>query len=705
MALWKWASKGFTPRDGFRVVPSPRASTRREVADTLDLQRVLELPRRVPQERDAIAWARVLTEELRAPGSRETLRPWQAFALAMIAECEGGFIVLPVGFGKTLIMWLACILLGAERPLVIVPGQALVEKTLDDFASYRGQWKTPSPPPRVITKESLQVESGADFLDEYAPDLVLIDEGDEMANAKRGAPRRLDRYRVANPLVFDDAGVRTAGARYVTLTGTPARDSLMQLWHLLCWCLLERAPVPLDYNEARTWASATDLKGGEGRAHWGALEQLRDVAIDGPGLDGIRAALQRRISETPGVLIIDGDSCDQPLFIDVRCAREDPVIDAHYEAFLKTQTSPGDIPVADMLSRFRLDSQLGSGYYSVQFDPAKRDAVHAYMRTGVTATFSELELDMLACAIAGQPERLIMVDTAAEWEISPAAVRGLSVEEIAAGIRRQPFAVTARAMSEARAVLGSVPAVSDAVFAQCYELCRPPIMWRVARRQFSEFVRGVIERSGDLDTEAQVCGRYPHNELVLAWREWKTFFKPESVVLWLSASAVASCVDWLNESDEQGIIWCGGVEFAHALAAATGLPYFGAQGIDVRSGRTLHRADRTRSMIVSWNANKKGFNLQPWARQLVAQPPPSAKWIEQIIGRSHRSLQEKPVRVTLLATSGGILDGFEATIAEALHGKISFGPTQKILRATVTRATLRSTPTNEFRWASRNTEE
>jgi hypothetical protein len=215
-------------------------------------------------------------------------------------------------------------------------------------------------------------------------------------------------------------------------------------------------------------------------------------------------------------------------------------------------------------------------------------------------------------------------------------------------------------------------------------------------------VRDVIDGSDELDTEAQVYRRHPHNELVLAWLDWKARFEPESIVLWLSASAVQSCVDWLGESPDPGIVWCGGVEFAHALAAATNLPYYGAQGVDKRSGRTLHRADPTRSMIVSWNANKKGFNLQPWARQLVAQPPPSAKWIEQIIGRSHRSLQDKPVRVTLLATSGGILDGFEATLAEAAFGKDMFGPTQKVLRATITRATLRSTATNEYRWATRS---
>lgn len=679
-------------------------STRREVADTIQLARVISLPRRKPAETDAIAWARVLTEELRAPGSSERLRPWQAYALAMIAQCLGGFIVLPVGFGKTLIMWLACILLGAKRPLVVVPGKALVEKTLDDFASYRGQWRTPSPPPRVITKESLQVESGADFLDEYAPDLILIDEGDEMANPKRGAPKRLDRYRVANPLVTDDEGNRVDGAMYVVLTGTPARDSLMNVWHLLCWCLEDRAPVPLDYHEARVWASAVDLKGGEGRAHWGALEQLWDEALDGPlCLDGIRRALQRRIAETPGVLIIDGDSCDQPLHINFRFAREDPAIDAHYQQFLEKCTSPGDIPIADSLSRFRLDSQLGSGYYSVQFDPLKRDLVYAYLRTGTTAGFDDLELDLLACALRGAPERLIVVDTKLEWEINRSAVRGLTVEQIAAGVRRQPFTVTPRLMSEAKAVLGATAPVSDAVYVQCYELCRPPIMWRVARRNCAAFVRDVTATSSELDTEAQVYRAYSTHELVVAWLEWKARFEPESIVLWLSASAVQSCVDWLAEQTGPAIVWCGGVEFAHALAAATGLPYYGAEGVDKRTGRTLHRADPTRSMIVSWNANKKGFNLQPWADMLLAQPPPSAKWIEQIMGRAHRSLQDRRVRVTFLVTSGGTLDNFEATIAEARHGKTSFGPTQKVLRADVADVIEpRSTPTNAYRWTTRN---
>ena len=558
--------------------------SRPAVLHTVDFDRVNALPRRRLTQADAEEAAAVLVDELRQPGATCTLRAWQGAALAEVAQNGGGWLALPVGFGKTLIAFCLARLLGAERPLLIVSG-SLEDKTWADFAALEAEGWLPGPAPyRIVTWQWLYQDENQNFLREYRPDLICIDESDDLANAESATAARVDRYRVEN---FDCV--------FVAMTGTPSRNSIMAYWHILCWCLLDGAPVPLKHGEAKMWAMALDEKGRDPsrRPHPGPLGANRVQAM---------AWFRKRLIETPGVLIVDGDSCDQPLHIRTRLAREDPILDEAFAQFLMTFENPGGIPVSDPLSRWLLDAQLGLGLYTF-YDPP------------------------------------------------------------------------------------------------------PPADWRDTRRMIAKFVRETIARSRrgshPLDTEGQVLRRYHDHPLVEQWREIKGTFEPNTVAKWITTSAIESCLDWLAESPEPGIIWCGSVDFGRALEKATGLPYFGAKG-RTDDGLRLHQAPPG-NIICSWQANKKGFNLQAWPRQLLTMPPQSAKWLEQIFGRSHRAGQKKPVHIELLMTSGGSIDAFKAAIAEAQFAKGTVSLTQKILRAKVDFAIPRLTPSNKYRWATRST--
>lgn len=553
---------------------------RSEVRYTQDFERVNSLPRRLLSRVDAEAFADAISEWLAVPGSGARLFPWQAYAMVEAAEQRGAWLALPVGAGKTLISYLLPILVGAKRPLLLIPA-ALRDKTSADFASYRGQWRQPMPEPRRMSFTELAPESGAMLLESFAPDLIIIDEADDLANRKSSAVRRIDRYVCAH----DDVIV-------VAMTGTPSRKSIMGYWHLLCWALRERAPVPMHEGEALEWAAALDDKGPRGQRRPGPGPL-------GSSLERARAWYRDRLAQTPGVVIVDGDSCSQPLTVRVRLAPEDAEIDAHYERFLIEYETPGGMQISDPLSRWRFDSQLGCGLY-LRWNPS------------------------------------------------------------------------------------------------------PPEAWRDARRNVARFVRETITRSTNsrrpLDTEAQVLRHYADHPIVRAWRNIEPTFVPNTEAVWLSGSVVQATVDWLREDVAPGIIWCGCVELAHAIQAATRLAYYANRGQD-EYGAGLHEAPPTRSLIASWHANKKGFNLQAWRRQLIVHPPQSAKWLEQIFGRSHRAGQTQPVTVDVLATSGGTLDGFSAAIDEAGFARDTVGLTQKLLRARVKRAAPRITRRNRFRWA------
>lgn len=547
------------------------------VEHTQDFDRVAELPRRALTIETACEWALALTPVFALVSGAE-LRPWQAQALADAVACNGAWLALPVGQGKTLLSWLLPTALRATRTVLIVPA-SLLAKTESDFAAFRGVWRAP-PPIRFMTRELLAVEKHRDDLEAYAPDLIVIDESDDLSRAGASAPRRIDRYVLAHPEV-----------RVVCMSGTPARKSLLGYWHQLCWCLRGKAPVPMSNDEARNWALAIDEFRGE-HASPGPLGNTTRAA---------RAWFAARLRETPGVVIVDEDSCDAPLTIRIRIAGESDALNAAFERFGVEMENPGGIPVSDPLSRWLLDGQLGLGLYT-RWNPP------------------------------------------------------------------------------------------------------PPEAWRLARRNVARFVRERIaattHAARPLDTEAQVLRRYAHHEIVAAWLAIKDTFKGTTEPVWISNRTIEDCLAWLDEDPAPGIMWCGSVEFARELAARAGLAYYGARG-QTSDGEELHAAPTNRSLVASWNANKKGFNLQPWRRQLITMPPQSAKWLEQIFGRSHRAGQREPVVVDVLATSGGTLDAFDAAIDEAAAVRATVSMTHKLLRATIERAEPDINDANAFRWARR----
>ena len=178
------------------------------------------------------------------------------------------------------------------------------------------------------------------------------------------------------------------------------------------------------------------------------------------------------------------------------------------------------------------------------------------------------------------------------------------------------------------------------------------------------------------------------------------------VLLVVAASLVQplrlAALHWaLDHGEGAGLVWCGNVAFGQALASLTGLVYYGAEGKSV-TGASITHADPSKPAILSLAANLRGRNLQGWARNLLVNPPQSARYLEQAIGRTHRAGQKRPVTVEYLVTSGDIADAFEAAYREAAFGRATTGITQKILRARVERCIPKVTEANAFRWATKN---
>ena len=564
------------------------------VRRTPEFDRIEAMPRRVLTQAHAEQCAADLTPVYATrPGA--SLFPRQGVSIAEAVACRGAWLALPVGSGKTPISYLLPSALHAKRTLLIMKSNALAKhKTPHDFALLRREWRPPCGTLTIKTLEWLSTEAADGFLEDQDPDLILLEESDDFASTTNAAVMRLDHFiRTKRARAEAELGVhaRRDVLRVVAMTGTPIRKSLLNVWHIIMWCLDTDAPLPSSPAEVKMWALCIDEHRGR-RPSPGPL---------GATVQAARDWVSRRLLETPGIVAFDGDSCDAPLTIRIRLARECAETNAQFERLLVEQESPGGIAIADPLSLALLEDQEGVGLYSY-WDPA------------------------------------------------------------------------------------------------------PPDRWLNARRAFASFSRGRIEQSQrssrPMYTEKQVMRRESSHPIVVEWLAVRGTFDDlaNRHTAWFSRAGLDSCHDWLRSLTLPGIVFCGSVEFGRALAREARIPYYGAAG-QTDDGSSIVRARPGRSFVASWQANKRGLNLQGWPRMLIVMPPPSAKWIEQIIGRVHRHGQLEHVVIDLLATSGGTLDRFEKALSEARFAKSIVGLTQKILRADIIRVQPRVTDRNAFRWA------
>lgn len=220
---------------------------------------------------------------------------------------------------------------------------------------------------------------------------------------------------------------------------------------------------------------------------------------------------------------------------------------------------------------------------------------------------------------------------------------------------------------------------------------RPPSDWRDARRDWGSACREVLQTNRrEIDTELALVNHidrhpdhYPEAAQALAvWREVEPTFVPNPVARWISDGTLKWIARWAAQGP--GLIWVERPCVGERLAAL-GIPYYGEDGIDARTGRYVesHRAAEG-SIALSIGANKSGRNLQyQWSRNLVVDISSSATTWEQMIGRTHRPGQ--PARVVTFDLLFGVAEdvaAFWKAHARTIHARdMTNGQPQKLLDA------------------------
>lgn len=365
----------------------------------------------------------------------------QVLGLCEFAQVGGLYFGGPVGTGKTLLSLLLSTFAYEAWGLsysVLIVDKSGRDQTLKDLGKLISFWRAPKPP-RVITFGDLSQLQNAYMLcgcelcrrSEEAtdwsgkrPDLIIVDECDQLSNPKSAVSRRLDR------LIFNHPDIRVA-----EMTGTPMRHSFTNCRRQMLHALKFQAPVPADYITTTEMSEALDIKSRKAPREPGALVQFSG---GNPDIEAVQKGYGKWIFETPGVVLIDEQSTDVPLKIRVLQAPPDLAIEREFMRYRSEGTTIDGWPIQDGLAAFNYETELSQGFVSI-WDPRPpvawsmarkeyltliRDAIKASQRSG-----EPLDSELAA------RRKLIDHPTVAAWrEIEPTFKANTVCKVISTGI-------------------------------------------------------------------------------------------------------------------------------------------------------------------------------------------------------------------------------------------------------------------------------
>lgn len=351
------------------------AIPRRQYPTPDDLQRLAdEWTPLLLNDRGLAEWHRCqrLPPEQRAEELRKleiALKPEQALMLLEAHDARGLVAAAPVGTGKTLVTFLLPTVLGIARTVLFIPPSA-EKDTHEKFRSFSKYWRSPPAPIDIVTYNRLASRANVYLLcgcsecqgvpvdvepPALKPDLLILDELDLVRNAESGTSKRIGLYMA-----------RHWETVFCGMTGTLMRKRLVNFNRPLIWALKENAPIPFAYQQLEAWGAALDTTTRDARRDPGALLEafgFNDVRDTKARLARAREGFRRRLQDTAGVVVIDAQSCDQPLTIRVLETPDDTAQNAVFLRHIRQDQTPDGTELGDPLSWLRAEEQAGCGYY------------------------------------------------------------------------------------------------------------------------------------------------------------------------------------------------------------------------------------------------------------------------------------------------------------------------------------------------------
>lgn len=332
---------------------------RHGVEDSAAFRHILGLPRRKwSEDEDLEELIDKMTAWLKLPEGKMRLRPVQAKAIEELHDYGGLLAPIRVGAGKTLLSFLSPVVLGATRPLLIVPAK-LKHKTIKEFSELKKHWLY-HPCVYILSYEKISRDGGFELLEKINPDMIIADECHKLKNLAAGVTRKLRRWKKEHP-----------ETRWALMSGTITSRSLRDYAHLCRWALGKLSPVPDRANEIVDWADALDEKVDPmKRLKPGVLlgfcsdEELNIVAKEpNKATECARKGFRRRFVETPAIIATEEKALGVSLSItqvelDIKkeCLQD-------FEKLREDWETPDGQPFSEPVDLWRHSRELACGFF------------------------------------------------------------------------------------------------------------------------------------------------------------------------------------------------------------------------------------------------------------------------------------------------------------------------------------------------------
>lgn len=316
------------------------------------------------------------------------LWPIQSAILMEAYEEHGALGPIAVGAGKTPISLLLGTVMGAERPVLMVPPQTKPQLLERDLPLWSRHFMV-SKNLKVLAYSQLSVERYAHVLEELNPDLIIADEAHNLRHKASTRTKRFLHYMKKHP-----------ECAFVALSGTMTTKSLKDYAHLAEHALRGRSPLPIsDYNTLEEWSAAIDVPSTASFIPMapGCLLELCTPAEQAlaankyKARDMARAGFRRRLVESHGVIATSESALGTSLTIAaLKPEVPEPVKEALKELYRTWKL--GDEELEDPTAVARSARQLACGFYYIWDWPDGKDlewletraAWHQVMRSYLT---------------------------------------------------------------------------------------------------------------------------------------------------------------------------------------------------------------------------------------------------------------------------------------------------------------------------------
>jgi hypothetical protein len=315
----------------------------RIIGKTLEWKRINALPLRKEYDQTVLIcnWTSFLKV---VPWNKQKLNFHQALLIQETITNPGSIGCIGVGGGKSFVAPLIPIALGSIKPLLIVPASLKIQMSKSVIPDHEKSWWRIHSNLRIESYHWISSIEGAKFLEEYQPDCIICDEVHKLKNPKSARTKRILRYFKQHPKTV-----------FVGLSGTITKDSLKDYYHLFWLALRNKSPLPNNFQEVELWDLVLSPKKENNyyeNIHPGVLLEWDPI--------NPRKGFQKRLSQTPGIIITENQPCDASINIYLWNEKyETPELINCRE----TWTLPNGEWICDGLQFYQKSRQLSNGFY------------------------------------------------------------------------------------------------------------------------------------------------------------------------------------------------------------------------------------------------------------------------------------------------------------------------------------------------------